>query len=125
MLPSATANFAFALLYWNTVEAFRNRKMKRLLNTKEAAEYLGVTVRTVQKYKATGMLAFVQYSPGKKGSFIQFKKETLDRFIDQHEHQVRPFEAKQFKPSKPKLPVSMVEHERAKANLAKLGFTTG
>ena len=94
--------------------------MKRLFDLKEAAEYLGMTVRNLRRYKKNGKLPFVQYSPTGK---IQFKRETLDRFIDDHEKEKKQFDIKEFKPSKPK--VSMIVHEREKAELAiKLGLTT-
>ena len=95
--------------------------MKTLLTQIEAAEYLGISESTLMRYRRAGILPAVRYSATGK---IQFKRQSLDALIDKKEQAKQRVDGETFKPSKPKPPVSMAEHERAKAELAKkLGFS--
>ena len=52
---------------------------KRLLNSREAADYLGLKVDTVYKKARLRELPFV-----KAGRALRFDKQALDRLIEQH-----------------------------------------
>ena len=49
------------------------------LNTKEAAQFLGVTTRTIANYRERGMIPFAQV-----GRIIRYRKEDLDDFLMEH-----------------------------------------
>jgi excisionase family DNA binding protein len=58
---------------------FNKRVGKRLLNVREAAQYLGLKVDTVYKKSRLRELPAV-----KVGRALRFDIEALDRFIEQH-----------------------------------------
>jgi len=53
------------------------------INTKEAAQFLGVTTRTIANYRQRGMIPFAQV-----GRVIRYRGEDLNRFL--MEHYVQP-----------------------------------
>lgn len=55
---------------------------ERLLKVPEAAEELGVCVRTLRKWMALRLIPFVRL-PG--GDLIRFRRSALERFIAKHE----------------------------------------
>lgn len=66
-------------------QAISNTKTKRLLNLKEAAEYLGISVWTVRERIWAGDIPFVRFPKGRKmyidivdiENFIQKNKTTF------------------------------------------------
>jgi excisionase family DNA binding protein len=54
------------------------------INTEEAAQYLGVTTRTIANYRERGMIPFSQV-----GRIIRYRKEDLEGFL--MEHYVQPY----------------------------------
>ena len=51
--------------------------MNTLLTKKQVAEYLNVSIRTVENYCSTGKLAFIQL-PG----FKRFKSTAIEKFVE-------------------------------------------
>jgi len=54
----------------------------KLLSVREAADYLGLKVSTLYKYKLCGTVPFV-----KLGSRLLFDPEKLRRWIEQHSYE--------------------------------------
>ena len=54
-------------------------KSNQWLNTKEAAEFLGVTTRTVANYRERGMIPFAQV-----GRVIRYRLDDLNQFLMEH-----------------------------------------
>ena len=62
------------------IEMVSNRHIvRRLLNVREAAQYLGLEVDTVYKWSRLGVLSKV-----KLGGALRFDVNVLDQFIEQH-----------------------------------------
>lgn len=53
------------------------------INTAAAAQYLGVTTRTIANYRERGQIPFAQV-----GRIIRYRREDLNRFL--MEHYVKP-----------------------------------
>jgi excisionase family DNA binding protein len=56
---------------------------KQWINTEEAAQFLGVTTRTIANYRERGLIPFAQV-----GRVIRYRREDLNRFL--MEHYVKP-----------------------------------
>ena len=52
-----------------------------MLTKKEAAEYLGVSTRTLERYVKSGKLS-VRYEDSTNGEIVLFDSDELDRFAD-------------------------------------------
>lgn len=59
------------------------------MNKEEAAKFLGVSVRAVQRYAAAGKLS-VTYTRGARGQVAQFNQEELERLKQQLSEPVYP-----------------------------------
>lgn len=57
-------------------------EFKRVLNQKQAAEYIGVSAPVFADYRKTGLIKPVEY-PGFSG--LRFDKKILDKFIVDHQ----------------------------------------
>jgi excisionase family DNA binding protein len=49
------------------------------INTEEAAQFLGVTTRTIANYRFRGLIPFAQV-----GRVIRYRKEDLNQFLMDH-----------------------------------------
>ena len=56
-----------------------NKNNVQWLKTIEAADYLGVTTRTMANYRSRGQIAFAQI-----GRVIRYRKSDLDDFLYSH-----------------------------------------
>ena len=56
--------------------------IERLLNTKQASEILGVTVKSLANSRYTGIGIQVPYI--KMGKLIRYKESVLEKYIDDH-----------------------------------------
>ena len=54
---------------------------RAVLNREEAAEYLGISVRTLHDLREEGKVRAVQLSPGRHG----YRREELERFLVENE----------------------------------------
>ena len=62
--------------------------MSELLTAKEAAEYLGYAEISLRSARSRGVLAGVKPPAHiKRGKLVFFKKETLDKWLDQFQEQ--------------------------------------
>ena len=52
---------------------------KQWINTEEAAQFLGVTTRTIANYRERGMIAYAQV-----GRVIRYRKDDLNKFLLEH-----------------------------------------
>jgi excisionase family DNA binding protein len=78
---------------------YGNLKMKApLLTQKEAAEYLGISERTLMRHRKAGKLPAVRFGSSGK---IRFKRSALKKFINDSEQTEEQIDGKTFKPSKP------------------------
>ena len=59
------------------------KSQEQWINTEEAAQFLGVTTRTIANYRERGMIPFAQV-----GRVIRYRREDLNRFL--MEHYVKP-----------------------------------
>jgi excisionase family DNA binding protein len=66
-----------------TKESVFDMPSNRIMNCKEASEYLGVTVGHIYNLKNTGVLKAKKVGPGKNGS-LRFEKSYLEEFIRGH-----------------------------------------
>jgi len=53
--------------------------MKNYLNSRAAAEYLGVSTKTIYRKRCTGELRYYHF-----GSVIRYLKNDLDEFVQAH-----------------------------------------
>jgi excisionase family DNA binding protein len=61
--------------------------MEKLLTRKEAAEILGIGLAALDRARAKGVIAYIQYV---EGGSVYFKEEALQDFIARSTHQARP-----------------------------------
>jgi len=58
----------------------------RLLTARQAAEFLGVSVDTLARWRVLGVgPAFVKFSHAKQ-ALVRYRSEDLDRFVREHLH---------------------------------------
>jgi hypothetical protein len=58
----------------------------RLYSPREAAEFLGVSVDTLARWRVLGSgPAFVKFSPAKQ-AIVRYRREDLERFVGAHVH---------------------------------------
>lgn len=63
--------------------------MEKLYTRKEAADYLGMSITTLDTARATGAISFVQYVPN---GCVYFTSEALQEYIAKCTHRALPFE---------------------------------
>lgn len=61
--------------------------MEKLFTRKEAAEYLGVSLKTLDEARKAGEIAFIQYTDYGR---IHFTETALQEFIARCTHTARP-----------------------------------
>jgi excisionase family DNA binding protein len=59
-------------------------KQKQLLNTKEAAEFLRISISTLYKWVRQGKIECI-----KTGGRLKFKKEVLEAWLEKNTHKER------------------------------------
>ena len=68
----------------NINETLSNRKIDKVLTTKETCKYLHVSNRSLQIYRDRGNIEFIQI-----GRKVLFRTEDLDKFLEQHHIKTR------------------------------------
>jgi len=58
--------------------------MENLLNTKEAAQYLGLSEKTLTNSRWSGIGVCIDFV--KLGSSVKYRKSELDKYIEAHTH---------------------------------------
>lgn len=62
-----------------------------LVNKKQAAEYLGIAVRTLDDWRAAKAIPYIAH-----GGYIRFRRRDLDDFLDAHT--IQPRSAPAYRP---------------------------
>ena len=66
--------------------------MEKLYTRKEAADYLGMSITTLDTARAIGAISFVQYVPN---GCVYFTSEALQEYIAKCTHRALPLEKRE------------------------------
>ena len=65
----------------------RGEKMQNLISRKQAAEMLGISIKTLDQARINGQIAFVQFV---ENGCVYFTETAIEEYIAKSTHRVRP-----------------------------------